>query len=139
MAFEIKPIDPALFTEIYTPAVAKELDQYIYASRNWVKNIDGQTWAIDEAKKACLIWVRMGDRMNGDTSYALVWDGRVALISQKAYCKYAIVYASSTLQEVMNEVKEMMREALRIGGESLDGTTDPTSMSAVPHAEFVNK
>ena len=55
MAFEIKTIDPVLFAEIYTPEAAKELDQFIYPSRNWTTRIGQSRWAIDESKRACLI------------------------------------------------------------------------------------
>ena len=139
MAFEIKPIDPKLFAEFYTPAVARELDQFIYASRIWTKDLSGKRWAIDEQRGACFLWVHMADRMNSDRSYALVWQGWVVLISQKAYCQYVIVYASEKVHSRMDEVEEMMREALRLGGEFLDGTTDPTSTRAVPCAEFHSK
>lgn len=139
MAFEIKTIDPALFAEIYTPKVTKELDRFIYPSRNWIDDIGGQTWAFDEARRACLIWVHMADRLDSQQSYALVWDSDVVLISQVDYCRYAIVHASEGLQRRMDETKEMMREALRVGGELLDGTTDPKNSFAVPYAEFVDQ
>ena len=61
------------------------------------------------------------------------------LISEKDYCCYAIVHASESLSARMGEAKEMMREALRVGGRFLDGKTDPKSSSAVPQAEFLNQ
>ncbi len=139
MAFEIKNIDPVLFAEIFTPTVMKELNRRIHIPRNWIADIDRRRWAIDEEKRACVIWVHMADRMNSQQSYSLVWNDQVMLISQLQYCRYDIVYASAGLQEGMADAKDLMREALRVGGEHLDGTTDPNDSSAIPHAEFVEK
>lgn len=139
MTFEVKPIDPKLFAEIYTTKVTTELDQFIYPSRNWIDGIGRRKWVIDEIRRACLIWVRMADRMHSHDSYALVWNNQTVLINQLEYCRYAIVHASEGLRGQMNEAKEMMREALRVGGERLDGTTDPKSSFAVPCAEFVDQ
>jgi hypothetical protein len=139
MAFEIKSIDPKLFAEIYTPAVAKELDQHIYASRNWIDDVSGRKWAIDEARRACFIKVHMADRMHSTLCYALVWHEGVALIDQVAFCKYRLVYWSPSFSVELEEVKVMMREALRVGGELLNGVSDQSDSFAVPHAEFFDK
>ncbi len=139
MTFEIKTIDPALFAELYTAKVTKELDRFIYPTRNWIQDVGQRRWAIDSGRKSCLIRVHMGDRMHSHDSYALVWNNQAVLISQLEYCRYVIVHASEDLQGRMDEAMEMMREALRIGGMRLDGTTDPKSMWAIPHAEFVDQ
>jgi len=137
MAFEIKPIDPVLFAEIYTPRVAKELDQYIFASRNWVNDLSGRRWAIDDARRACVVWVHMIDRMNSDHCFALIWNEQVVLIKEVEYCCYSIVYASSTLGNRLSEAKEMIGEALRAGGRFLRGALETEKSNLIPRIQFI--
>lgn len=139
MTFSIKPIDPKLFAEIYTPAVAKELDQFIYATNNWSNDLSLRTWAIDESDRACLLQVKMADRMNSDQSYAFVWNQNVVLIKEVRYSTFAIVHASQALSSQMDQVTQMMRGALRVGGRLLNGVTDPNHSWAVPNAEFITE
>lgn len=139
MAFEIKPIDPTLFAQIYTPAVAKELDQFIYASRNWIGDLNEKRWAIDKSRQACLIWVHMLDRMNSDHCFALVWNQQVVLIKEVGYCQYSVVYASPSLGERLNDAKEMMREALQMGGRFLRGSQETKKSNLIPNLQFVKQ
>lgn len=139
MAFEIKSIDPTLFAEIYTPAVAKELDQYIYASRNWIGDLSGRSWAIDDVRRACVIWVHMADRMNGDHCFAFVWNQQVVLIKEIDYCRYSIVHASSTLGDRLGDAKKMIEEALRAGGRFLRGALEANESNLIPNLQFVEQ
>ncbi len=136
MTFSVKPIDPKLFAEIYTPMVAKELDQFIYASKNWATDLQGKRWALDEGKRACLLRTPMMDRMDSHMSYSFVWEGQTVLIRQIDFCQYKIVHASPMPSTKMDEIKRMMREALLIGGELLKGIADENNSFAVPAAEF---
>jgi hypothetical protein len=139
MTFEIKLIDREAFDEIWTSEVAKQLDGgYIYSTENWSQDLSRRTWAIDEEKRACLIWVHMADRLNGANCYAYVMRGEFALIRNISYCTYSVVTVSAGLQSRIEEVKQMVGDALRAGGVHLDGVTDPKNVFAVPDARFVS-
>jgi hypothetical protein len=139
MTFEIKLVDRETFDEIWTPEVAKQLDgEYIYSTENWSQDLSRRTWAIDEEERACLIWVHMADRLDGATCYAFVMKGEFALIRNISYCVYSIVTVSTGLQSRIEEVKKMVGDALRLGGERLNGVTDPKNILAVPKPTFVS-
>lgn len=121
MPFSIRPIDAELFASIYTPAMARELDEHIYASRSWIGELSRQNWAIDEERRACMFWVHMPDRVSCQQSYVFAWNQGVVLIRQFEVSRYSIVHASPRLNLWIDEVRSMMREALLKGGKLLDG------------------
>lgn len=124
MPFSIQPIDPTLFKSIYTHAMAAELDEYIYASRSWIGEQSRQRWAIDEQRRACLFWVHMPDRVSSQQSYVFAWNRGVVLLRQFELSRYSIIYASPGLTPCMEEVRDMMREAIVIGGDRLHDIND---------------
>lgn len=138
VAFEIKPIDADLFSALFTLQVARELDQFIDASPCGIRGIDEHTWAIDKMRMACLLWIRMKDEVNSPRSYALIWNRQVMVIRQSEQGLYSIVYHSKELEGKIVAAKRLMREALRVGGQLLDGTTRPSDPMSVPYAQFVD-
>lgn len=121
MSFVITSIDPKLFAEIYTPAMAQELDEHIFYPQDGLEELVGKRWAVDEERRACLFWVHLPDRIGRQQSYVFAWNHKVALIREFENCRYSIVYASPGLTERMDAARNMMREAILIGGHLLDG------------------
>lgn len=121
MPFSIQAIDPSLFNSIYTHAMARELDEYVYASRSWIGELSGQPWAIDEQRRACLFWVHMPDRVSSQQSHVFAWNHGVVLLRQFEPSRYSIIYASARLNHCMETVRDMMREAIVAGGDRLHG------------------
>lgn len=121
MTFEIKPIDRGTFDTVWTPEIARQLDKIIYATENWIDELEGRTWAVDEIKGAHFIRVQMANRMDGATCYALIQDGEFALIRKVKYGVYTIVVTSAGFRVRLGEVQQMIEEALLLGGEFLNG------------------
>lgn len=124
MPFSIRPIDPILFKRIYTPALAAELDEYIYDSRSWIREQCGKLWVIDEQRHACLFWVHMPDRLSSQQSYVFASSQGVVLLRQFESSRYSIIHASPELAGHMETVRTMMREAILAGGDRLNGTNE---------------
>jgi hypothetical protein len=121
MTFEIKPINRSAFDAVWTPEIARQLDKVIYETESWINELEGRTWAVDATKRAYVIKVLMANRMDGAICYALVQDGEFALIRKVKYGIYSIVETSAGFENRLDDVKQMIEEALLIGGEFLNG------------------
>lgn len=142
MPFSIQRIDPALLNSIYTHAMARELDEYIYASRSWIGELSHQKWAIDGQRRACLFWVHMPDRLSSQQSYVFAWNHGVVLLRQFEPSRYSILYASPRLNHCMETVRDMMREAIVVGGDrlsSVHGKSVSESSLASIYAELAGQ
>ena len=142
MTFEIKPIDRKTFDEIWTPEIAQQLDiEYIRQTADWADDfsLSRMTWAIDKNKRACLIWVTSGDRLDGTRRYALVMNGEYALIAEQGYRTYAFTLVSEKFKNKLDQVKEMISEALILGGEFLNVGQPLSDLSIIKSVQFINE
>jgi hypothetical protein len=117
VAFEIKPIDRVKFDTVWTPDIARQLDKIIYATENWINELEDRTWAVDDVKGAHFIRVQMANRLDGAMCYALIVGGDFALIRKVKYGVYSIATTSAGLKNHLDQVEEMTKEALTLGGE----------------------
>jgi hypothetical protein len=141
MTFEIKPINRSAFDAVWTPEIARQLDKIIYATENWINELEDRTWAVDEATGAHFIRVQMANRLDGAMCYVLIIGGDFALIRKVKYGVYSIATTSAGLKDHLDQVKEMTKEALTLGGEffyikgAMGGTFD--SYPPVLSVQFV--
>jgi hypothetical protein len=141
MTFEIKPMSRENFDVIWTPKIASELDEIIYATENWVNEIDDRTWAVDEENDAYFFRVQMANRLDGAMCYALIVGGDFSLIRKVKYGIYSIAATSAGLKDHLEQVQRMTRDALILGGEffykkgAMGGTFD--NYRAVLSVQFV--
>jgi hypothetical protein len=139
MAFVIKPLVRQTFDAHWTPDVARQLNQFI---RPQVGKAHGPchqaTWAIDESAKACLVPICLAGHRSAAWCYAFVMNGEFTVIRQEACGLYSFVCVSPGLVKRIEEVKRLVAEALRVGGEFLDGTTGVNDLFAVPDAKFLS-
>jgi hypothetical protein len=139
MAFEIKPIDRAAFDEIWTAEIRNQLNiEYIYNTNNWTDDdtLSRRKWAIDEKKRAALLWVRRADRMDGTTSYVLAMGGEFALFGKVGFGMYEFVVMSGGFKPRIEEVKAMIAEALCLGGATVDGNPGPSNLNVITKVQF---
>lgn len=137
MAFAISPIVRKTFNAHWTPDVAQQLNQFVRPKLCEGKSPSHQpTWAIDEGAKASLIPISLAGHRSAAWCYAFVMNGEFAVIRQETYCVYSFVCISPGLVCRLDEVKRLIAEALRIGGDFLDGKTGVDDLFAVPDARF---
>jgi len=137
MAFVIKPVARDVFDSFWTPDVKRRIRKFVRSGDDPPQALEHQTWAIDEGVKACLLPVCLAGRPDSAWSYAFVMNGEFAVVRQESYCVYSFVGISPGLKDRLDGVKRLIAEALRVGGEFLDGTTGADDLFAVPDAQFM--
>lgn len=53
-------------------------------------------------------------------------------MQMKGYCRFDVEYATSTVQGMERQVEALVKDAFKVAGEWIDGTTDPSNDMAVP-------
>ena len=140
MAFEIKPIDRAAFDEIWTAEIRNQLNiEYIYNTANWTDDdtLSRRKWAIDEQKRAAVLWVRRADRLDGTQSYVLTMGGEFALFGEVGFRTYQFIVMTDGFKQRIDEVKAMIAEALILGGTNVKGDPGPDNIFAIKSVQFV--
>jgi hypothetical protein len=135
MEFKIVPLQHEDLHHIYADDDGIGFGDYGYSRRDWPVDMQGYSWAIDSAT-GCFLLRMPTTREKVQNGYLFGMHGGVVLFQQDEYCKYTIVYVSRAISHQLDTAKEMMREALRVAGENIDGVTDVSDSSAVPSAEF---
>lgn len=51
---------------------------------------------------------------------------------KRGYCRFSVEYASTPMDGLEGEIETLIKDAFRVGGELIDGTTDPNDEMAVP-------
>lgn len=144
MKFETKPIDQEFFDAIYTPEIARQLDNFIYPTQNW-SDLSRRRWMVDTTQDAYFFEVSLADRLDWAFSYVFIQHGEFALIRTAGDCLYAFVTISAGMASRLERAKRLIAEALRVGGVFLDGQYDLPSefgvnlpnINAIPDAQFV--
>ncbi|WP_411883959.1 hypothetical protein [Polaromonas sp. YR568] len=137
MAFVIKPIVRKTFDAHWTPAVMRQLKHFTHPETARFRGLGHPTWALDEHANASLVPVCLARTVNPAWCYAFVMNGKLALIRHESFCVYSFVWISPGLIGKLDLVKDMIAEALRIGGEFLDGKTGVDDVFSVPDAQFL--
>lgn len=135
MAFVIRPLRHEDLDRIYPAGEEEQIRKFTYAKRHWPQDMHRKHWAVDEATGAWLLLLPAG-RDDHLWRYMFGLDDGVVILRNEGYCLYSFMYVSPPLAARTDEVKDLIREAFKVGGELLDGTTDVTSTSAVPNALF---
>lgn len=136
MAFVIKPIARDVFDSFWTPDVKRDIRKFAQSRHDASRELHHQTWAIDEGVKACLLPVSLAGKPDAAWCYAFVMKGEFAVVRQESYCVYSFVGISPGLRNKLDAVKRLIAEALRVGGEFLDGRAGDDGLFAVPDAQF---
>jgi hypothetical protein len=137
MAFVIKPIARDVFDSFWTPDVKRNIGEFVHPRDDVSAEFQQQTWAIDEGVKACLLPVSLAGTPDAAWCYAFVMKGEFAVVRHESYCVYSFVGISPGLQDKLDAVKRLIAEALRVGGEFLDGRAGDDGRFAVPDAQFM--
>jgi hypothetical protein len=137
MAFVIKPIARDVFDSFWTPDVKRNIGEFVHSRDDISAEFQHQTWAIDEGVKACLLPVSLAGEPGVAWCYAFVMKGEFAVVRHESYCVYSFVGISPGLKDKLDAVKRLIAEALRVGGEFLDGTAGDYGLFAVPDAQFM--
>jgi hypothetical protein len=137
MAFVIQPVARDVFDSFWTPGLKREISKFVHAVDGSAQEFQHQTWAIDEGTKACLLPVSLADKLDAAWCYAFVMNGEFAVVRQEGYCVYSFVSISPGLKDRIDGVKRLIAEALRVGGEFLDGKSGDDGLFAVPDALFI--
>ncbi|WP_411884667.1 hypothetical protein [Polaromonas sp. YR568] len=137
MAFVIRPVARTTFDAHWTPEVRRMLHRFICPEDDRLRERCYPTWAIDDAAKASLIPVCVARQHSAAWCYAFVMRGEFAIIRQENFCLYSFVGMSPGLAGRLHDIQPLIAEALRIGGEFLDGKTGVLDVFSVPRALFV--
>jgi hypothetical protein len=137
MTFVIKPVAQDVFDSFWTPDVKRNIGEFVHSRDDISEEFQQQTWAIDEAVKACLLPVSLAGTPDAASCYAFVMQGEFAVVRHESYCVYSFVGISPGLQDKLDAVKRLIAEALRVGGEFLDGRAGDDGLFAVPDAQFM--
>lgn len=137
MAFVIRPFAPSVFESHWTPEVQRMLHRFICPEDDALRRRCYPTWAVDEGARASLLPVCVAGQLSAAWCYAFVMRGEFAIIRQENFCLYSFVGLSPGLARRLDEVTPLIAEALRIGGEFLDGKTGVHDVFSVPRALFV--
>lgn len=137
MAFVIKPIARDVFDSFWTPDVKRNIGEFVHARDDAPTEFQHRTWAIDEGVKACLLPVSLSGKPDPAWCYAFVMNGEFAVVRHESYCVYSFVGVSPGLKDKLDAVKRLIAEALRVGGEFLDGRAVDNELFAVPDAQFM--
>jgi hypothetical protein len=135
MDFKIIPLRHEDLCRIYADDEGLGFGDFGYRRQDWPTDMLGYNWAVDGAA-GCFLLRMPPTREKVQNRYLFGVPGGVVLFQQNAYCKYTIVYVSEAISHQLEKTKELMREALRVSGEYIDGATDVNDASAVPCAEF---
>ena len=146
MPFEIKPIDQHTFDAVYTPKLTNQLSGFIHPTRDWF-DLSRRRWMVEQARDIYFLEASLAGRMDWAFSYVLIQNGEFALLRTEDHFHYSFVKVSTGFFFRLDEVKELVAEALRVGGVFLDGCYDPPScfgmnlpnINAVPRAEFITR
>lgn len=144
MPFEIKPIDQDTFDAVYTPKLTIQLSSFIHPTRDWF-DLSRRRWMVEQARDIYFLEVSLAGRMDWAFSYVLIQNGEFALVSTEDHFQYSFVKVSTGFFFRLDEVKDLIAQALRVGGVHLDGCYDLPSgfgmnlpnINAVPRAEFI--
>lgn len=144
MPFEIKLIDQQTFDAVYTPKLTNQLSGFIHPTRDWF-DLSRRRWMVEQARDIYFLEASLAGRMDWAFSYVLIQNGEFALIRTEDHFHYVFVKVSEGLFSRLDEVKDLVAEALRVGGVFLDGCYDPPSgfgmnlpnINAVPRTEFI--
>lgn len=137
MAFVIQPVARDVFDSFWTPDVKRRISKFVHSADAFSKDFQHQTWAIDEGVKACLLPVSLAGKADAAWCYAFVMNGEFAVVRHESYCVYSFVGISPGLKDKLDGVKRLIAEALRVGGEFLDGKAGDDGLFAVPDAQFM--
>lgn len=137
MAFVIQALARETFEAHWTPDVKRMLHRFICPEDHDTRERCYATWAVDEGAKASLMPVCLAAQHSAAWCYAFVMQGEFAIIRQENFCLYSFVGMSPGLARRLDEAMPLMAEALRIGGEFLDGKTGVLDVFSVPRALFV--
>lgn len=137
MAFVIQPVARDVFDFFWTPDVQHRIRRFIHLPDAAAQVLQQQTWAVDDGVKACLLPVSLAAQKDAAWCYAFVMDGEFAVVRHESYCVYSFVGISPGLRDKLDGVKRLIAEALRVGGEFLDGKPGADGLFAVPDAQFM--
>jgi len=137
MAFVIQAVARDVFDFFWTPDVKRKLRSFVHPPDAASLVLQQQTWAVDEGVKACLLPVSLLGQAQAAWCYAFVMNGEFAVVQHESYCVYSFVGISPDLVEKLDGVKRLIAEALRVGGEFLDGKAGADGLFAVPDAQFM--
>ena len=137
MAFVIQAVARDVFDFFWTPDVKRKLRSFVHPPDAASLVLQQQTWAVDEGVKACLLPVSLLGQAQAAWCYAFVMNGEFAVVQHESYCVYSFVGISPDLVEKLDGVKRLIAEALRVGGEFLDGKAGANGLFAVPDAQFM--
>jgi len=137
MAFVIQPVVRDVFDFFWTPDVQRKIRRFVHPPDAASQELQQQTWAVEEGVKACLLPVSLVGQTDTAWCYAFVMNGEFAVVRHESYCVYSFVSISPGLQDKLDGVKRLIAEALRVGGEFLDGKAGVDGLFAVPDAQFM--
>lgn len=138
MAFVIRPLARGIFESHWTPEVKRMLHRFIWPEDEQLRRRCYPTWAVDDSAQASLVPVCIAGRRSAAWCYAFVMRGEFAIIRQENFCLYSFIGMSPGLAGRLQEVTPLIAEALRVGGEFLDGKTGVHDVFSVPRALFVH-
>ncbi|WP_411880882.1 hypothetical protein [Polaromonas sp. YR568] len=138
MAFVIRPLARPNFESHWTPEVRRMLHRFIYPEDERLRERCYATWAVDDGAQASLVPVCIAEQRSAAWCYAFVMRGEFAIIRQENFCLYSFVAISPGLARRRHDIQPLIAEALRIGGEFLDGKTGVHDVFSVPRALFVH-
>lgn len=144
MPFEIKPIDQQTFDAVFTPRLTNQLSGFIHPTRDWF-DLSRRWWMVEEARDIYFLEASLAGHMDWAFSYVLIQNGDFALVRTEDDFHYSFMKVSAGFFLRIDEIKDLVAQALRVGGIFLDGCYDLPpgfgmnlpNINAVPRAEFV--
>lgn len=135
MTYEIIPMQYDDLDRIYKPDDEEPLRTYAWSRGGWPKHMYKARWLVDKDLDTFMFRVPQG-REYSKERFVYGDPKGVVVLRMDAYCQFSILYASPAMASDIEVTKIRMREALRVAGLFVNGTTDESSPFAVPNAQF---
>lgn len=144
MPFEIKPIDQQTFDAVFTPRLTNQLSGLIHPTRDWF-DLSRRRWMVEQARDIYFLEASLAGHLDWAFSYVLIQNGDFALVRTEDHFHYSFVKVSAGFFLRIDEIKDLVAQALRVGGIFLDGCYDLPpgfgmnlpNINAVPRTQFV--
>lgn len=139
MAFELRKIReedlPLIFPEVQdttiSPSKKRRMTREYYIGSK--KDICKLTTAIDLSRQAFMIWGGVIHEL-GLYTHIFGWGRGTAVICERGYCEFEFYEITEDLLPKMEELKQLIAEALSVSGRNMKG--NEWELDQVPYVNF---
>lgn len=138
MGFVVKNLTEQDFDFIYSLLEKENIAGLTRGRWEWTApEIGRERWAVDRDSGAFL-WGFPLHRDSAHFRYLFGMEGGAVIIKSEGYCLFSVEYVSENLKNRSADFMKLTRDAFKVSGKFIDGTSDEKDISAVPDARFTS-